>query len=321
MIQDRPSRLRHVRCTVHGIAMGIVLSALAGCVARNQTAAAPTLERLAASPAPGGWTTLSSTSALVRLPASVGAVTSVGESLSAEGALQEIALAGPGDAGRNRIKVIVQRAPGRDAAKPSEAGIRSEIAAAFPNQPMRVVETPRHNAFGPYGLAVGVTQGGVRCVYAWQWLDGRDRLVAARLGGSATWRTRLCRRDATLDQIAAALDELFIGVAPARAGALESPVIRGPQADAPKPKRTVKGVPDRSPPTEPVSDITTIRPGSGRYLAPVANAPAPASSSSEAARPALDGSLPAEAYRGPTQRSGPAPRASADWRTAVQVPN
>jgi hypothetical protein len=186
---------------------------------------------------------------------------------------------------------------------------------------MRVVETPRHNAFGPYGLAVGVTRGGLRCVYAWQWLDGRDRLVAERLGGSATWRARLCRRDTTLDQIAAALDGLDIGAAPGRGGPLEPRVVRGPQADAPKPKRAVRALPERSLSTEPASDMTTIRPGSGRYLAPVANAPVPASMPSEGSRPALDGSLPAEAYRGPTPRTGTAPRAAADWRAAVQVPN
>lgn len=321
MSQDRPSRLRHVRCAVHGIAIGIVLSALAGCGARNETAAGSPLERLAASPASGGWTTLSPTNALVRLPSSVGAVTSVGESLSAEGTLHEIALASPQDAGRNRIRVVVQRETGREAARPTQAGIRSEIASAYPNQPMRVVETPRHNAFGPYGLAVGVTQGGLRCVYAWQWLDGRDRLVAERLGGSATWRARLCRRDTTLDQIAAALDGLDIGAVPGRGGPLEPRVVRGPQADAPKPNRAGKALPERSPSTDPAVDMTTIRPGSGRYLAPVANAPVPASMPSEGSRPALDGSLPAEAYRGPTQRAGTAPRAAADRRAAVQVPN
>ncbi len=43
--------------------------------------------------------------------------------------------------------------------RPTETGIRAELAAAFPGTAMQVVTRPAANAYGPYGLAVGRAAG------------------------------------------------------------------------------------------------------------------------------------------------------------------
>lgn len=93
--------------------------------------------------------------------------------------------------------------------KPTAEGVRHEILARFKGVPMRIVGRPMGNALGPYGLAVGAGPGGLRCAYAWQWLNN---LAAAARGEKGTFfnneempasiRMRLCRTGVTADQLA-----------------------------------------------------------------------------------------------------------------------
>ena len=81
-----------------------------------------------------------------------------------------------------RSREAAERLTGLSAmmAKPSEAGIRSELEAGFPGIPMQVVTRPASNAYGPYGLAIGHSAAGARCLYAWQWIEEAPALAALR---------------------------------------------------------------------------------------------------------------------------------------------
>lgn len=93
--------------------------------------------------------------------------------------------------------------------KPTAEGIRREILSRFKGVPMRIVGRPMSNALGQYGVAVGAGAGGIRCVFAWQWVDN---LAAAARGERGTYfdsgelpasiRMRLCRAGVTADQLA-----------------------------------------------------------------------------------------------------------------------
>jgi hypothetical protein len=167
-----------------------------------------------------------SASAIVALPSGAGAVAQVRERAYANGFGQDIALQGVAamDANRVEITVATQAGGGRNLApmaKPTEAGIKAEIAARFPGAAMQVVTRPRGNAYGPYGLAVGRQRSGARCIFAWQWIDNVNAAPAggARPQGTfsmagqaapASIRVRLCRSDATLDQLAAHMDQMTV---------------------------------------------------------------------------------------------------------------
>lgn len=265
---------------------------LAGCAARTERAASVnSLEAYASAPgastlapAPAREPSRHRAAALVRLPAALAMSGKVEEWHDADSRNQIIALGGrAGTDGEIRLETGRRTA----LAKPTESMIRSEIAAAFPGQSARIVTTPRHNGFGPYGLAVVAGPGELRCVYAWQWLSGMDAGIRRRLGGGdAVWRLRLCREDMALDTIAAALDRLDLGAAPPEARRRVSRLGAGRVEQAPRPRRLVA--------EEQVSAM------SGRYLAPVT---APASTTDAGAAYArLDPTLPIEAYRGPSRR-------------------
>lgn len=92
---------------------------------------------------------------------------------------------------------------------PSEAGIRAELAAIFPDVPMQVVTRPAKNSYGPYGLAVGRSQRGARCLYAWQWIEDAPALdPTVTAPGPLSLRVRICRDDITLEAMAAAMNQL-----------------------------------------------------------------------------------------------------------------
>ncbi len=211
--------------------------------------------------------------------------------------MQEIALARREGGERNRLLLTLHGGRAAAGERPSEAGIRAELTDAFSGESPRVLTQPRHNGFGPYGLALVAGPGPRRCVYAWQWLDGADARVRSRLGGDASWRGLICRDDATLDQIAGGFDRLDIG-SPSRGEAKPAPARRPATARAAE-RPATQGLiltPERHQPTPQATY------GGGRYLAPVTALP-PASQAAGQAAPALDASLPAEAYRGPTTRS------------------
>ena len=116
----------------------------------------------------------------------------------------------------NDLVLEIQTAPGAGGrgeitlAKPTQEGVRREILARFPGMPMRVVTRPMQNALGSYGLAVGAGAGGLRCAYAWQWVENLQAAAAGQKGvsffgggeGAASIRMRLCRRGVTADELA-----------------------------------------------------------------------------------------------------------------------
>ncbi|WP_424360872.1 cellulose biosynthesis protein BcsN [Methylocystis parvus] len=123
----------------------------------------------------------------------------------------------------NDLSVEVQSAPPGGArgelvmAKPTQDSIRREILARFQGTPMRIVNRPLFNALGPYGLAIGAGAGGLRCAFAWQWVDnfgagGRGEKSGFFSNGDmpASIRMRLCRRGVTADELASWYEHLGV---------------------------------------------------------------------------------------------------------------
>ncbi|WNJ89971.1 cellulose biosynthesis protein BcsN [Bosea sp. 685] len=318
-----PSRLR--RATFAALT-GVATLSAAGCSQPRDAAATQPLESLAGAPAAATWSALQPEAALLYLPDRRDRATALREQRPTQGVMQEIELPARGGTGRNLLTLAVHSAtpvPGLFPGKPSEAGIKAEIAAAFPGRALRIVSQPRRNGFGPYGLAVATGPDGQRCVYAWQWLERDDKRVRDALGGAASWRARICRKTQTLDEIAAALDEIAIGLQPDIANApAPSP------ARAANPTRTRAAQP--APATrqarsaEPAAALPSPAPDGQRYLAAVSSAQRPPAGP-VGAQAMLDQSLPAEAYRGPMARTAqiprPALREAAVPRSAIPVPD
>lgn len=210
--------------------------------------------------------------------------------------------------------------------RPTEAGIRAELAAAFPETAMQVVSRPAANAYGPYGFAIGRMAGGARCLYAWQWIEAAPDLdPASRRPGQLSLRIRLCRDDITLDAMAAAVDQIklvvrFAGTAlaapPPRAAtvaqqharprtAVKQPAAAVAETDAPATTalpsgRRYLGVPDATAPDD------------GRIVRNAGPGPATLSRGFVGAQPpaqteTIIADLPPEALRGPVARAGARP--------------
>jgi len=111
-----------------------------------------------------------------------------------------------------RLRTPMRSAPGTGAViqlvKPTEAAIRAELTAEFPGMEMRVVDPPRSNAYGVYGLATGRSAKGASCIYAWQWLDRLETPDAGDVVTPASLRLRLCALGATPDQLARLFDQI-----------------------------------------------------------------------------------------------------------------
>jgi hypothetical protein len=119
----------------------------------------------------------------------------------------------------NRIEVDVITKPNpKGAGKPTEAGIRSEILSRYPGVPMKIVLKPKQNGLGTFGLAVGVRGDGARCIFAWQWVNDIREAAGSKSGFSkptgqaapASVRVAMCRRDTTLDTLAALVESLSL---------------------------------------------------------------------------------------------------------------
>ena len=157
--------------------------------------------------------------ALAMLPPEAGRITRVSQKDTADGFRQEIIYGQPvpglGESGIDlRVRTTTSTALEEPLllTKPTEAGIRSELAAEFPGMTMQVVDGPRNNAYGPYGLAVGRWANGARCMYAWQWINKLRLNNFAEDGQPASVRVRLCHKNATLDQLASHVDRMQIDV-------------------------------------------------------------------------------------------------------------
>lgn len=283
------------------------------------------IEGLANAPSAEQWSALDSRSALMRLPDRRGQVVSMRERRSPQWRAQEIEWTMPGGARHNLLTIAVHGGAARPdlyPAKPSEAGIKAEIAEGFPSQRFTIMPEPRRNAYGPYGLAVLTGADGMRCVYAWQWLDADDRRVREALGGSASWRARICRKLQTLDEIAAVLDAITIGQGSSETGASKAAAV---PVNAVR-RQPAKTAVDRLHPIGRQPAPASIGRGEGgqRYLAAVTVIQLlPAGGGS--LRTVLDQTLPAEAYRGPGSRQIPQPgapvRKAAMARHAVPKPD
>jgi Cellulose biosynthesis protein BcsN len=241
--------------------------------------------------------------AFATLPPEAGRIVRVSHKSSVEGLWQRIFYdqSAPGlEASGIDLRIRTSSAATLDEplrmAKPTEAGIRSELASQFPKMPMQVVDRPRSNAYGPYGLAVGRWANGTRCVYAWQWIDNVKGTPSGE-GGPASVRVRLCRKDVTLDQLAANVDRLKIDFNPV----VEQTGVVAVNAD----DRILASVPETSKPRTRARVAHQRKPvrvasAAGKPQAVRAAAISPIQPAVQGFREApLDSSLPAAAYRGP----------------------
>jgi len=171
---------------------------------------------------------------LAQMPQPGGLVTRVREKSYPNGISQQAVLAGEvSGLGENHLEIYVQTSASNGSAgllnigPPSEAGMKREILARYPKVPMRIVTQPRQNALGVFGLAIGRANNGARCIFAWQWVDDVRRggaqssgfsIMGKRIGGSsssagatpASIRVHMCRKDATVDDLAATVEGMTL---------------------------------------------------------------------------------------------------------------
>ncbi|WP_267426903.1 cellulose biosynthesis protein BcsN [Methylobacterium sp. GC_Met_2] len=211
--------------------------------------------------------------------------------------------------------------------RPTEAGIRAELVAAFPGTVMHVVPHPAANAYGPYGLAVGRTAGGARCLYAWQWIAAAPELdPASRGSASLSLRVRLCRDDIPLDAMAAAVNQIKLVTRYEGSPVIGTPAPRAPSAARRHARpRTVVGSPDPTPAGTAGQAATlpagrrylgipdaAATPDDGQALRDAGPGPAALSRAFVGAQPpapaeAIVADLPPEALRGPVARAAARP--------------
>ena len=183
---------------------------------------------------------------MAQMPSPGGLVVNVREKTYPNGVMQQAILEGGAAAGmgENHLEISVQTGPGAGGAgmlaisRPSQDGIRREIIARYPKVEMRIVTQPRQNALGVFGLAIGRASGGARCIFAWQWVDDIRRggaagnsgisILGARFGGGASEggvpasiRVHMCRKDATVDDLAATVEGLTLAAPSVIAQALD----------------------------------------------------------------------------------------------------
>jgi hypothetical protein len=266
----------------------------------------------------------SGASGLLRMSPEAGPILQVRERDSSNGFHQDMVLAWAKEGhAENRIEVDVITKPNeKGVGKPTQAGIRSEILSRFPDVPMKIVLQPKQNGLGTFGLAVGVRGDGARCIFAWQWVDDIRDAAGSRSGFSkmmakaapASVRVSMCRRDVTLDALAAQVESLSLSgevdlnrviaassmtrVTPAGSGAggnamvadlpasLESLVGAKQPVEVPKPKqaRRIKRPSNSDVAAQPKAPAQTpiVQPALGaldngpRYMAPVAASVVPA---------------------------------------------
>ncbi|TGD95931.1 cellulose biosynthesis protein BcsN [Methylobacterium nonmethylotrophicum] len=244
---------------IRASALAAATLALGACTARESAVT----QRFASLDAalPSGPGRRSAPTPVVVLPAWIGRPVALRERDGPGGFEQEIALAPAGHrgGGDHRVRVVSPRDGALDAVlggKPTEAGIRAELAGAFPGVAMQVVTRSSANAYGPYGLAIG-RAGAMRCLYAWQWIPAAPVLEG---GGSTplSLRLRLCRNDVTFEAMAAAVTQLRL--VPRFSG---TPV---PVPSAVRPLRQARPVPMARPAPVAPAPASDPAPAGPRYL-------------------------------------------------------
>lgn len=112
--------------------------------------------------------------------------------------------------GENRL--TVEKGPAdldRLRKAPSRAALAAEMRAALPGIAMSTEQVFRHNAYGPYGVAIGSLADGSACVFAWQTIE---RWPASGTKGkeAGTVRLRYCAPGASRDNLANLLATLSL---------------------------------------------------------------------------------------------------------------
>jgi hypothetical protein len=161
-----------------------------------------------------------SSGGLLQISPEAGRILQVRERDTGNGFHQDLVLAWAKEGHpENRIEIdLITKPDQKGVGKPTEAGIRSEILSRYPGVPMKIVLKPKQNGLGTFGLAVGVRGDGARCIFAWQWLNdireaGGSKPGFAKLTGHGTpasVRAAMCRRDMTLDALAAIVESLSL---------------------------------------------------------------------------------------------------------------
>ncbi len=313
----------------------LVLAA-GGCNGRGDSAA-PNLEMMAQASAPvysdhydARPRQITLDSAMAHLPEVAGLPKLARDRHHPNGYWQEIILASDVASVESKIDIAIQygaplasfdKAP---VWKPGEAGIHEELARFFPNMRMQVVANGGYeNRYGRFGLALGRQGESLRCIFAWQYVeDAREAFTGGRriqlvgaTAAPAALRIRLCRADATIDDLVGYVRQLAVAIPEDFAAAQEiaAPAPRAAvAAQAPKrPRRRAHSVLARSWPASPQAAAQVAvapgyaaaapdpyAPGAGglRYMAPVTVL---APSAGPAASAGLNPSLPPQAYRGP----------------------
>ena len=246
----------------------------------------------------------SEAAAIATMPAEAGRIARVSQTQYGDGTRQLIVFDNPVaglDPSVIEVRVRTSEKPPLEdslaVAKPTKAGIHAELASQFPRMAMRVVDRPRANNYGPYGLAVGRWANGVRCLYAWQWIDELKNALVAGGKSQVSLRVRLCSKDHSLDQIAGFLDRLELDLSRSNQPAAPTAVVARSSLDEGAPARIASGDlahprPDRRPPARPARRATEAA-----ALTPVIAATRDPDIG--AREQPLDQSLPAAAYRGP----------------------
>lgn len=163
-----------------------------------------------------------SANAILTLPPDAGAPLRMSERQYANGWRQSVSLDAQKVAGDwNDMSIdIMTDEPGEakraniPMGKPTQDAVRREILARFPGTPMRIVGRPMQNGLGSFGLAIGAGTGGLRCAFAWQWVDDLRNVKGSKSffnkGMAASIRMRLCRAGVTADQLASWFEQLDI---------------------------------------------------------------------------------------------------------------
>ena len=164
---------------------------------------------------------------LAMLPAGAGAVLNVLEQRGTNFITQDIILSGDVPTfGENKISLtaltartneFVEGRPGEiNLKRATDVALYDEVIDQFPTVRMNLSENYDRNGNGPFGYAVGKSKS-VTCVYAWQWLEDRERSTGFFGDKSApgerpvaSVRVRMCRQGLSEQALLAFVRQLVI---------------------------------------------------------------------------------------------------------------
>lgn len=287
--------------------ISVLAAGLGACTTQSPAPATlSSLEAMASTTLPAASrqrTPISDERALVRLPPIAGPIISTRGDRFANGFHQIITFGDtvPGQKQNTidlRLRLRANGSPLETLAveQPTQAMIRDELALQFPKMEMRIVDKPRRNAAGIYGLAVGRWDNGTRCIYAWQWIDVPASIEASSSYDAASLRIRICGINVTLDSLAELVDDLqlspaSIETAPSAAVATRATI---------EPRRASAAMPDGKPQHH---AAVALRHRDWDAAALSRQPAIPVSEhSARTTRAALDPTLPVAAFRGPVSQ-------------------